>query len=118
MTAKTNKATKELTKEEKSLVLFLETQAVDHSGLVNTSSMNGDDRTILARWIEEGFVASGRVCSESIEHWGLIKPNEVRCLWVRLSPEAWKAAHKERIERAERLWKRREWKTTKEARED
>ena len=41
---------KPLSKDEKSLLLFLETRAVDYGGRVNVQHMNLEDMEIAKRW--------------------------------------------------------------------
>jgi hypothetical protein len=102
-----------LTKAEKSLLLFLETQVVDYGGAIDTRRINAADRGILKQWVELGFVKSGRICLEDIERFPGHPPRPV---WVVLSPDAWEMAHNERVARATRMWKNRRWKTTGEKR--
>lgn len=102
-----------MSRDQKSLLLFLEACAVDQGGAVNTAHMSKKDMGQAERWAKKGFIEWGRI---SMKHWRT--PNQrSRSCWVRLSPEAWTAAHKERGERAERMWKVRSWKTTKEVRQ-
>lgn len=109
----------DLTREEKSLLLFLETQAVDYGGLVNIAYMNDSDAEILERWTKEEFVQSGRVCAESIQRINNPLGRASRkTMWVKLTTLAFSLAHKERKERAQRMWKKRAWKTTEEARNE
>jgi hypothetical protein len=108
---KTNtKETTEMTKEEKSLLLFLETQAVDYWGKVDIRHMNEDDMNIAERWNKEGFVKFGRICYKDIKPAGV----KVSTHWVNLSDKAWRAAGDERKARAIRCWNKRTWKTTEE----
>lgn len=97
-----------MTKDEKSLLLYLETCAVDCSGKVQAVRMNSDDQKIVERWNAEGFVSYGRIASEDL--------NEYGSHWCHLSDEAWALAAAERRARAERLWKQRRWRTTEEKR--
>lgn len=98
-----------MTKEEKSLLLFLETRAVDYGGRVNTLHMNGEDFDIAKRWDEEGFVGFGRIVARN--------HNSDGSHWVKLSDEAWKLAHKERKARAKRMWDNKTWLSTKDSME-
>lgn len=52
---------KNLTKNEKSLLLFFETAYVDFAGKLNPAHMNDDDRKIADRWNKSGYVKFGRV---------------------------------------------------------
>lgn len=99
-----------MTKNELSLLLFLETRAVDHGGLVDQKHMNDDDRAILEMWTKDGFVESGRVCYADVK----ISRTHQCTTWVKLSDNAFEAAHAERRARADRMWKNRSYLTTKE----
>jgi hypothetical protein len=57
----------QLTKDERSLLLFLETCAVDHGGIVDTCHMNATDQAIAARWVIEGFIEYARIRFHDIE---------------------------------------------------
>lgn len=95
-------------KEERSLLLYLETCAVDYGGKMNLDHLNAADWLFIAEWTKSGLIESGRVAAGDIRN--------KRAHWCRLSEEAWEAAHKERRARAERMWKSRTWETTKEKR--
>lgn len=84
-----------MTKDERSLLLYLETCIVDHDGRVNSASMNSADREIVAGWVECGFIEYGRIASEFVTRDG--------GNWVTFSDDAWLAAHKERRARGERM---------------
>lgn len=56
----------EMTKDERSLLLFLETQAVDYGGLVDVRHMNEDDCNIASDWNECGFIIYKRISFYSI----------------------------------------------------
>ena len=83
-------------KDELSLLLFLETQAVDHCGRVFGQSMNADDFETAKMWNKEGFIVFARLKLAEIR-------NDGRTHYVELSPRAWKAAHAERRAMAERM---------------
>lgn len=100
------KSLKNMSKDERSLLLFLETRAVDYGGRVNAKHMNDDDFKIAERWTKEGFISFGRIKFKHINSDGANSVN--------LSEEAWKLAHEERKERFKRLWLKRTWITTKE----
>lgn len=88
-----------MTSDEKSLLLFLETQAVDYGGLVETKKrMNKEDFDIAKKWNEEGFVKFGRIKFHSI----IGKSTH----WCELSDEAWNIAHAERKARCARIMSR------------
>lgn len=93
----------EMTKAERSLLLFLECRAVDHGGLVCTRHMNLMDFEIAENWAASGFIQFGRLTRDSIA--------ELRgsTHWVTLSETAWMLAHQERRARFERLHGQRRW---------
>ena len=97
-----------MTKDERSLLLFLESRATDQAGRVKTVHMNDADMKIAERWNREGFVKFGRIASEDL--------NEFGSHWCFLSDEAWQLAAAERKARAARTWAKRAWKTTEEKR--
>jgi len=100
-----------MTKDEKSLLLYFETRAVDYEGKVDTCKMNSDDMKIAKMWNETGFVRFGRIAFNDIT-----RINRIAAVthWCELSEEAWKAAHSLRKKRAERGLKNRTWNRTEE----
>ena len=97
-----------MTNQEISLLLYLETRAVDFAGRVASEKMNDDDRAIAKRWAEKGYIQFGRIIMEDVNREG--------ALWVKLSPQAMLDAHAERAARAERMWAARNFTTTEEKR--
>ena len=97
-----------MTKDERSLLLFFETRAVDHAGKVQTLHINDEDYEIADRWNKEGFIAFGRIAREDCDRYGTH--------WCQLSEEAWSLAHAERRIRAGNLWNKRGWQTAEEKR--
>ena len=101
---------KMLDKKGLSLLLFLETAAVDQGGRLNAAHMNEPDFALTEEWKEAGFIGFGRIiaadCSPRGTH------------WVHLSEDAMTAAHAERKARAKRTWHSRLYITTAEKRED
>ena len=94
-----------MNKAESSLLLYLESRAVDNAGAVDLAHMNPYDVAIAERWSESGFIEWGRIRFHNItRHTGTH--------WVRLSGPAWIEAEAERKARAERTWDHRSWKTT------
>lgn len=51
----------DMSKDERSLLLFLESCAVDYGGRVNLARMNQEEVDIAGRWNENGFVSFGRI---------------------------------------------------------
>ena len=99
--------------EERNLLLYLETCAVDYGGSVEAQRMNGDDFLIADSWVNSGFIRFGRIRSKDImSH----KGNRRVTHWVELSDAAWALAHAERRARFKRLNDKRWWKTTDEHR--
>lgn len=89
---------KDMTSSERSLLLYVETRAVDYRGLLNGIHMNADDLETLKRWDESGFVRFGRLKLEDVN---INRPSEH--YWCDLSDDAWELAHQERKARAGRM---------------
>lgn len=100
-----------MNKDERSLLLYLESRAVDHGGLVATPHMNEDDFKLAESWTRKGFIRFGRLTAASIR-----ELSSGSSYWVMLSEEAWRLAHEERRDRNRRLYARRQWQTTEEKR--
>jgi len=83
-----------MTSDEKRLLLYLETCAVDYGGKVDTKRMNKEGMDIAKKWNDEGFVKFGRIKFHSII---------VSTHWCELSDEAWNIAHAERKARCLRI---------------
>ncbi len=103
------KTLKKMSKDERSLLLFLETRQVDYGGRVNLQHMNKEDMDIAQKWNNEGFIGFGRIVARNI--------NSDGSSWCKLSEEAFKLAHKERKARAKRMWENRTWISTKDSME-
>lgn len=97
---KTRISLSEMNKDERSLLLYIESVSVDYGGLVNRLRINDDDREILRRWDKEGFISYCRLSSENVVM--PIDKNDSSIVF--LSDEAWELAHEER--RARSLRKR------------
>jgi hypothetical protein len=93
------------TKEELGFLLYLETQAVDCGGKLQSARMNADDLEISKRWNESGFIQFGRIAFHDIKTRG-DTGEYPRTHWVVLSDEAWKEAHAERKARCQRIMDR------------
>jgi hypothetical protein len=87
-----------MNKDERSLLLFLETQAVDHCGLVGTAHMNAPDRAIAKKWADDQFIRFSRLLSKY-----LLVHNGKYGAVVELGPVAWQCAAIERQRRASRV---------------
>jgi len=84
-----------MTSDERNLLLYLETRAVDFGGKVDTKHMNKEDMDIAKKWNDEGFVKFGRIKFHSIV--------DRSTHWCELSDEAWNIAHAERKARCVRI---------------
>lgn len=102
------KTLNDMSRDEISLLLFLETRAVDYGGRVNNAHMNTDDMAIARQWHDDGFVEYGRIALEGI--------NQDGASWCHLSDEAWTIAAEARKARADRGWAKRTYTTTAEMR--
>jgi len=98
----------DMSRAERSLLLFFETCAVDYAGRVNPQRMNDWDHKIVDGWVKSNFVDYGRIASK--DH------NRQGSNWVVLSDSAWTLAHEERRARYER--NERRYQTTKELNND
>lgn len=86
----------EMTKDERSLLLFFESACTEYGGKLNPRHMNEDDNIIKDKWVKSEFIKYGRMNFADTK----IGNNTH---WVKLSDEAWKLAHEERIARFKRL---------------
>lgn len=89
-----------MTKDEISLLLYLETRAVDHCGYVRPAQMNATDFEIATRWNQEGFLVYKRATRRDAE--GDVKELTYA---VRLNDKSWEEASRQRRLRAERSQK-------------
>lgn len=96
-----------LSKDERSLLLFLEDCAVNSSGRVNMNALNDADVELTNKWREEGFIDFGRIAFNDITKRGITH-------WCVLSDQAWELVSQERKARAGRLWSKRRWRTAQE----
>lgn len=95
--------TENLTKTEKSLLLFLESACTEKGGQLSSQHMNQEDFDIVQSWVEQGFIEFGRIKLSTLP------PNSFATHWCILSEEAWVAAHLQRRQRSERLLASRRW---------
>ncbi len=84
-----------MSKDERSLLLYFECQAVDYGGKIDTRRMNRTDFDIAEQWNGNGFARFGRIFSGDIRH------NFDH--WCILSEDAWVEAHRERRARNVRV---------------
>lgn len=98
---------KQLTKDQRSLLLYFETCAVDQGGLVDVRRMNAEDLALAAAWCRSGFVRFGRVrAADAARMTGAYQGTH----WCELSETAWRLAHAERRARQGRLSQKRTWR--------
>lgn len=107
----------DMTKDEKNLLLYFETCAVDQGGLVSIDHMNAEDMAIAKRFNESGFIRFGRLASECLPKYSPSTLGNGSTHWCELSDEAWNLVHEERRDRYKRINEKRSWYTTKEKRE-
>lgn len=92
----------EMSKDERSCLLYVESCCVDKGGLLEGERMNAADHEALSKFRELGLVESGRIPFRLIAE----RPPHLRSKpthWARLSPEGWRLAHSFRTLRAEQL---------------
>ena len=106
----------DMSKDAKSLLLYLETRAVDHGGLLDERHMNATDHVLVLGWKVQGFVEYGRICAADLGmRPGHTKVPTGNCgTWIKLSTEALALAHQERKNRMVRMWAARAWRTVEE----
>lgn len=88
-----------MTKDQRSLLLFLESAAVERGGTFSAMQVNSDDGTLLAEWKITGFIKCGRIASHDIDG----RQHQPKTHWVILSDDAWAIAGMERRARCCRL---------------
>ena len=88
---------KDMTRNERSLLLFFESASVEYGGLLNSQHMNSEDLAIAAEWAS-GFAGFRRLKAATIKK---LNGRYTHC--CSLSPTAWSLAQEERRERAARI---------------
>lgn len=99
----------DFTRQQLSLLLYLETCAVDRGGRVDLRRMNAAEVELAKSWANAGFLEFGRIASEDVDDRG--------SMYVRLSNSAFNIAHEGRKARAAKGWETRQYKTTGEKRQ-
>ncbi len=98
-----------MTKDERSLLMFLETREVDHIGLVAPAHMNAADFAIAEKWDKAGLVKFGRLKSHEMDRINEHRHGVKRCThYVRLGESMRNLAARERQARADRCFARDE----------
>lgn len=95
------------TKSEESLLLYLETRAVDHAGRVNQHHINDTDRATIEVWVNQKFIKFGRIALADAG-------NGDGASWVELTPGAWREAARLRRARGVRKLAGRNYRRTNE----
>jgi hypothetical protein len=95
-----------MTSAEESLLLYLDTRAVDHGGRITDENLNNEDRAIARQWAVEGYIGYGRI------KMAYCQPGKTT--WVRLSPKAHDDAAKLRRARAVRGWNGRNYEPSRD----
>jgi hypothetical protein len=85
-----------MSKDELSLLLYLETRAVDYGGRVDTRRIKDEDFVTAKHWDKDGFIIFKR-------RNGRVVTRDGSSHQVTLSDEAWTLAHAERRTRCERI---------------
>lgn len=88
-----------MTKDEKSLMLYLETRMVDYAGTIDFVHLNDADIALLGEWEAAGFITQHRLTHASVQ---LLNKKSTTNI-VSLSDAAWELAWECRKERAARL---------------
>jgi hypothetical protein len=83
-----------MTRDQLSLLLYLESRAVDHGGIVDTSRMNERELQVARDWADDDFIRFG-ILSRAFAR-------RDQNAAVELSKDAFAAAHAERRARAQR----------------
>jgi hypothetical protein len=87
----------ELTRDQKSLILYVETRCVDHDGLLRGEQMNQEDRENLKVFQESGHLTYGRVPAM------MLSKLSGQTHWATLTDAGFALAHALRKERASRI---------------
>ena len=89
----------DMNKDERGLLLYFETAAVDYGGKLDARRMNDIDFDNAKQWNESGFIRFGRIYSGDVQK----VSSNLFDLWVVLSDDAWTEAHRERRARNVRV---------------
>jgi len=77
-----------ITRDQRSILLYVETCAVDHGGLLEGIRMNADDHTAMAQLQHAGILKHGRVPGRLL---GTFQRNVTH--WCDLTDAGWELAH-------------------------
>lgn len=93
----------EMTKDQKSLLLYFETCLVDYHGRVEGCRINEADIEIAKQFAESKLIDFGRLSMKAIQKLRGDPHGRIFTHYVRFSDKAWKLAHQFRRERSERM---------------
>lgn len=96
------------TREEASTILYLETCAVDHGGMIEPVRMNADDWQIVQQLQDAGLLRFGRLLSDAIRKFS--GPHRYTH-WVEFTQAGFTLAATLRQQRAERNMMDKSWRT-------
>ena len=91
-----------MNKNEKSILLYLETCLVDQRGRVESQRMNEEDFENIEKFKKENLIDFGRIPFKELEKLNKLSGPRIYTHWIKSTDEAWKSAHKFRRERAEK----------------
>lgn len=87
-----------VTKDERSLMLYAETCMVDYGGLLEGVRMNEKDMEALASYKAQGLLDYGRIPHRAME----AMVARACTMWVEFTPKGWEFAHALRRAQCER----------------
>lgn len=77
----------EMSKDEKSILIYMETRLVDYGGLLDGPKMNKADLDAAKKFQEEGLLDFGRIPA------ALLEASKPSTHWVTFNDSAWILAH-------------------------
>lgn len=89
--------TSELTRDQQSIILYVEARCVDHDGLLRGAQLNADDHVNLQAFQESGHLTYGRVPA------AMLSKLDGTTHWATLTDRGWALAHELRKGRADRI---------------
>lgn len=92
----------DLSRDEQSCLLYLETCMVDQHGRCEGVRMNAADQEAVKKFVEQGLLEFGRIPLKEIPRPdGRVQNTN----WVKFNDGAWELAHKLRRQRADRNYR-------------
>lgn len=98
----------ELTSNQESLLLYLETCMVDGGSMLSSAKMNQDDWDNAATFKEEGVLEVVRLKMADVRRYEYTGKGYTHRVSV-FSDKAWEMAHRIRRERGQRIVGKKEW---------